>query len=265
MPKNSLITIALLALASTAFANDAYRIKNSDSIITQRHEDLLKLAQLHAQGRTSEVRAFYQKLLSANACTTTNPGDRPVEVSAYYTDGTVQIDFNGQHGYIAKEDLGERVTQDNQTASNQPTNEQLVQTASDQVTAGAYFVFVPLPCPSATEYAKAQSFMDQICLRAEQDHIKVVIVRSCYNQTNNLQQSQKSGWWWDEILSLPQRYKIFIDQGTVSIVDSYPNLPLEYTPQGFLYRDGKLEWNGQLNTADPSSVMTAAVRELSRN
>jgi hypothetical protein len=106
--------------------------------------------------------------------------------------------------------------------------------------------------------------MDQICLRSEQSQINVVIVRSCYNEAKNLQQSQ-TNWWWDEIRSLPQRYKIFIDQGTVRIVDSYPNLPLEYTPQGFLYRDGKLEWNGQLNAEDPRSVMTAATQQLSHH
>jgi hypothetical protein len=120
MLKTSLVAIALSALANTGFANDLYRIKNPDSIITQRHEDLLKLTQLLAQGRTLEVRAFYKKLVAANECTTINPADRPVEVSAYYADGTVQIDFHGEHGYIAKEDLGERVTQDNQTGNNQP-------------------------------------------------------------------------------------------------------------------------------------------------
>jgi hypothetical protein len=117
------------------------------------------------------------------------------------------------------------------------------------------FVLVPLPCPNDYAYKKAQEFMDQICLHAAQDHYKVTIVRSCYNKPENIEESRKNNWWWDQIKELPQRYAIFIDQGTVSIVDSCDKLPLEYTPVGFFYHKGKLVWNGQLNTVDVDGVL----------
>jgi hypothetical protein len=116
-----------------------------------------------------------------------------------------------------------------------------------------------------TVYKEAQSFIDQICLYAEQAHIKVVVVRSCYNQPGNLQKSQERDWWWSTILSLPERFRIFMERGTVNIVDGYPNLPLEYTPQGFFYRGGNLIWNGPLNAANPRSVMDTINRKLSEN
>ena len=140
-----------------------------------------------------------------------------------------------------------------------------VQEASNKVTVGDYFIFVPLPCPDEQAYAKAESFMDQICSHAEQAHFKVIIVRSCYDEVKNLEESQKSGWWWKQILNLPDHYKTFIDQGSVRIVDSYPDLPVQYTPQGMFYRDGKVEWQGQLNTADPASVITEVTEEPSEN
>jgi hypothetical protein len=122
-----------------------------------------------------------------------------------------------------------------------------------------YFVFVPLPCPNQQAYQASQTFMDAIALQADRLNIKVYVVRACYNQEENLAKSRRNDWWWDEIQKLPERYAILVDRGTVSIVDSFADLPLEYTPSGYFYRGGKLRWTGQLNTSNPSDVLADLV------
>jgi hypothetical protein len=104
--------------------------------------------------------------------------------------------------------------------------------------------------------------MDSICLQADRLHLKVYIVKACYNEEKNLPKSERSNWWWDEILALPKHYEMLVDRGTVEIVDTYPNLPLEYTPSGYFYRAGKLEWTGQLNISDANKVLSDLVQSL---
>jgi hypothetical protein len=134
------------------------------------------------------------------------------------------------------------------------------QTPAAQPASSGLFVFVPLPCPSMAEYLKAQAFMDEVCLHAKDDHFRVIIVRSCYNEGSvSLIQSQNSNWWWDTIESLPQHYDVYIQQGNVKIVDDYPNLQLDATPWGFFFRGDKSVWNGQLNASDPDETLKSVL------
>jgi hypothetical protein len=71
-------------------------------------------------------------------------------------------------------------------------------------------------------------------------------VRSCYNDVANLEKSRDHNWW---------HYKFFIDQGLVEVVDKYPDAEVDYTPKGFLYRDGRVEWKGQLNDSNLDFVL----------
>jgi hypothetical protein len=110
------------------------------------------------------------------------------------------------------------------------------------------FVFVPLPCPNEEAWQKAQIAMDGFCEKAAAQHYTVIIVRSCYNDSANLQRSKDGNWWWDEILDLPKHYSTYIKQGVVRIVDTVSHLSLEYTPAGFFFdKDGDITWKGQLN------------------
>jgi hypothetical protein len=124
---------------------------------------------------------------------------------------------------------------------------------------GGYFVFVPLPCPSDAAYKDTEAFMDKIVQRAETEHFKVIVVRSCYNDVANLQKSKDNNWWWDAIQDLPQHYKFFIDAGLVEVVDTYPDANVDYTPKGYFYRNGKVEWNGQLNDSNSDFVLRGVV------
>ena len=63
-------------------------------------------------------RALYKTLQSQGRLIDAQPGDE-VEVIEYYNDGTVQINFGGRVGYIAKADLSVLLSSDQGQAENQ--------------------------------------------------------------------------------------------------------------------------------------------------
>jgi hypothetical protein len=129
----------------------------------------------------------------------------------------------------------------------------------------AFFVFIPFPCPSLQEYEKSEAFMDAICASATTGHFKVAIVRSCYNEgADSLRKSQNDNWWWDEIVDLPHHYNTYITGGVVSLLDAYPQVSIEYTPIGYLFKGNKVVWTGQLNAVDPKDVLNLVEKAIGR-
>jgi hypothetical protein len=106
--KSFVLCFTLSALASSGFALDVYRITNHNTLVTRYRKDLVTMIDLNAHSVQSKVRAFLKQLKSQHSAVDLQPGD-VVKVSEYYNDGTAQIDFSDKHGYIAKEDLTQRL------------------------------------------------------------------------------------------------------------------------------------------------------------
>jgi len=87
-------------------AEDIYRIKKPDSLVTASHEDLATFMGLNARKMTQAVRDMYRRLESQGALFNLQPG-AVVKVVEYYDDGIARIEWSGgqQTGYIAKDDL----------------------------------------------------------------------------------------------------------------------------------------------------------------
>jgi hypothetical protein len=94
--------------------------------------------------------------------------------------------------------------------------------------------------------------MDQVCAAASAAHVKVIIVRSCYNDAANL---SNKAWWGEQIGDLPNHYKKYIDDGTVKLIDQDPDLKFDATPCGFFFRDNKTVWTGILTEDEPATAL----------
>jgi hypothetical protein len=114
----SLVSAALLALATTSFAGDVYMIGQPNSLITANHSDLQTFMGLNARGVKPAVRTLYRKLSSKGLLFNLQPGAQ-VNVVEYYPDGIAKITWaNGAYrGFISKNDLtaylGSSVENDN--------------------------------------------------------------------------------------------------------------------------------------------------------
>jgi hypothetical protein len=102
------IGVALATFASQGFAYDIYRITNPHTLVTHYHGDMLTFIDLNAHSVQSKVRAFYRAIKARQALAELQPGD-VVRVSNYYDDGTARIVFDDEYGYIAKDDLNQKI------------------------------------------------------------------------------------------------------------------------------------------------------------
>lgn len=107
-----ILTLAVAMLTalgvSHAFADDWFRIRNVNTLITASQSDLETFMSLNAQHQKNAVRALYRTLENRNALFNIQPGTR-VRVVEYYRDGTARIEWaNGAFtGYINMADLSE--------------------------------------------------------------------------------------------------------------------------------------------------------------
>lgn len=84
-------------------------------------------------------------------------------------------------------------------------------------------------------------FMDEACKAAQQNHFKVLIVRSYYGSEDRLISGGSQ-----EDTELATRYDPFIKADTVRMMDAIPGATA--TPWGLFYRGGELVLEGSVDT-----------------
>jgi hypothetical protein len=238
-----------MAVAASSFATP-YVITGNDVLLCHNESDLARLIQLNKQHDRQGVRALYQQLLANDtAASSKSLQGYHIDVTAVYTDGVARFEFQGETVYIAREDIAP----ESQAAQNT--------SSAVNISQGDYFVFVPLPCPTDYVYDGTEEFMDTVIKKIDSKHYKVVIVRACYNDLSNLakQQDPQNDWWGDETGELLTRYAAWMKEGTVTVVDSMPDLPnwadLKFTPVGYFFHNGRLLWTANPSSKDADTVI----------
>jgi|SRR5271165_1393668 len=107
-----ILTLAVAMLtalgARHAFADDWFRIRNVNTLITASQGDLKVFMSLNAQHQKNAVRTLYRTLENRDALFNIQPGTL-VHVVEYYRDGTARIEWGDGAftGYINMADLSE--------------------------------------------------------------------------------------------------------------------------------------------------------------
>jgi hypothetical protein len=103
-----LLSSVTLTLVGSSFGDDFYRITQRHTLVTHYRGDMVTFIDLNAHSVQSKVRAFYRQIKALGALTELQPGD-VIRVSNYNEDGTARLVFGNDFGYIAKEDLTQKL------------------------------------------------------------------------------------------------------------------------------------------------------------
>jgi len=109
-------------------------------------------------------------------------------------------------------------------------------------------VFVPFPCPSTEAYEETQAQMDIVIgtLVATGVDFEVIIVRAPYALAEHLSCITEGTWWGPTILEMQKRYRWYRSKGYVSLVDTFSDNEVNYTPKYFIYGYGSLLKSGNI-------------------
>ncbi len=111
--------------------------------------------------------------------------------------------------------------------------------------AGAFLVFVPLPCPNDDAYKLTRIFILKACDIAQKENARIVIVRYMYGKwgADHFDQNQRNGeavaFWSKRLQDLEEKTEEYVSSGTVKFINTFPLEAGTSTPWGYLFRDGK--------------------------